>query len=106
MPTATSTPAVERARTLADDLIRPLAEQVDRTVVPRTHLDALPAGEQLEDRLVVRTTVALVAASGGSAMSRDAAPQRLAREAMFRLVQAQTGPTREATLQLLRELGA
>ena len=78
-------------------------------------LDDVPAAEHLDDRLavrasvlelVVRTAVALVAATGGSAMAADAAPQRLAREALFLLVQAQTAPTREATLQLLRELGS
>jgi hypothetical protein len=33
-----------------------------------------------------------------------AAPQRLAREAVFYLVQAQTPQVREATLQLLRDV--
>lgn len=78
-------------------------------------LDDVPADEAVEDRLAVRASVlelgvrtatALVAATGGSAMARDAAPQRLVREAMFLLVQAQTGPVREATLQLLRDTGA
>ena len=40
MTTATSTPPLERARSLADELICPAAEQVDRSVVPRSHLDA------------------------------------------------------------------
>lgn len=75
-------------------------------------LDDVPEQEQVEDRLavraaalelVVRTATALVVATGGSGMSLDAAPQRLAREAVFHLVQAQTSPVREATLQLLRE---
>ncbi len=77
--------------------------------------DELPRGEALEDRmavraasleLAVRSATALVAASGGSAMLLDAAPQRLAREAVFYLVQAQTPAVREATLQLLRDSGA
>lgn len=81
--------------------------------VAYTLVDEVPAGEQLADRLavrasalelVVRTTTALVAATGGAGMSLDAAPQRLAREAVFHLVQAQTAPVREATLQLLRDL--
>jgi alkylation response protein AidB-like acyl-CoA dehydrogenase len=55
--------------------------------------------------LVVRTAAALVAATGGSAMALSAAPQRLMREAVFHLVQAQTAPVREATLQLFRESG-
>jgi uncharacterized protein YbaA (DUF1428 family) len=80
-----------------------------------TLLDDVPADELLEDRLavrasslelVVRTATALVAATGGSAMSLDAAPQRLAREAVFHLVQAQTAPVREAVLQLWRDTGA
>ncbi len=77
-------------------------------------LDEVPAQEQIADRLavrasslelVVRTAAALVAATGGSAMVLSAAPQRLMREAVFHLVQAQTGPVREATLQLFRESG-
>ena len=71
-------------------------------------VDHVPAHEQVPDRLalrgaslelVVRAASALVAATGGSAMSLASAPQRLAREALFHLVQAQTGPVREATLQ-------
>ena len=80
--------------------------------VAYTLIDDAPAGEHIDDRLavraaslelVVRTATALVAATGGSAMALDAAAQRLAREALFQLVQAQTAPVREATLQLLRE---
>lgn len=83
--------------------------------VAYTLLDDVEPGELLEDRLtvrasalelVVRTATALVAATGGSAMSRQAAPQRLVREAIFALVQAQTTPVREATLQLWRDAGA
>lgn len=75
-------------------------------------VDHVPGSEQLTDRLalraaslelLMRAATALVAATGGSAMARDAAPQRLAREALFHLVQAQTPPVREATLQLLLE---
>ncbi|WP_198950847.1 acyl-CoA dehydrogenase family protein [Kineosporia sp. A_224] len=36
-------PAVVAARTLADDLLAPAAAEVDRTTVPRSHLDALAA---------------------------------------------------------------
>lgn len=75
-------------------------------------LDHVPPYEQVEDRLAlraaalelgVRAATALVAATGGGAMALQAAPQRLAREALFHLVQAQTGPVREATLRHLRE---
>ena len=46
-----------------------------------------------------RTSGALVAAWAGAAMSLDHPAQRWAREALFHLVQAQTGPVREATLR-------
>ena len=69
------------------------------------HLDHRLEVRAASLELVVRTATALVAATGGSAMSLDAAPQRLAREALFQLVQAQTAPVREATLQLLRDVG-
>ena len=83
--------------------------------VADTLVDDVPAEELVEDRLAVRasslelalrTATALVAATGGAAMSLDAAPQRLAREAVFYLVQAQTPPVREAVLQLWRDTGA
>ncbi|MCW2613624.1 MAG: sle, partial [Frankiales bacterium] len=38
-----TSPAVLRARALADELLRPAAERVDRDVVPRSHLDAWAA---------------------------------------------------------------
>lgn len=78
-------------------------------------VDHVPPDEQLADRLAlravsldvaVRATTALIVASGGGAMSLDAAPQRLAREAMFHLVQMQTAPVREATLQRLLDATA
>ena len=117
----------EAVRRLADTASRrddgtaaALAQQLGREGerlrrVAYTLIDDVPAQEQIEDRLsvraaslelVLRATTALVAATGGSAMALDAAPQRLMREAVFHLVQAQTAPIREATLQLLRESGA
>ena len=75
-------------------------------------IDHVPADEQIDDRLalraealelLVRSATALVTATGGSAMAIGAAPQRRLREAGFMLVQAQTGPVREATLQRLLE---
>jgi hypothetical protein len=117
----------EAVRRLADTASRrddgtaaALAQQLGREGerlrrVAYTLIDDVPAKEQIEDRLAVRaaslelavrTTTALVAASGGAAMALSAAPQRLMREAVFHLVQAQTTPVREATLQLLRESGA
>ena len=75
-------------------------------------VDHVPPDEQVDDRLalrgaslelVVRAATALVSATGGSALALDAAPQRLVREAVFHLVQAQTGPVRRATLERLLE---
>jgi uncharacterized protein YbaA (DUF1428 family) len=97
------------AAALAQQLARE-GERLRR--VAYTLIDDVPAREHVDDRLavraaslelVVRSATALVAATGGSAMAADAAPQRLMREAVFHLVQAQTAPVREATLQLLRE---
>lgn len=73
-------------------------------------IDEVPAGERVPERLalraasldlVVRAATALVTATGGSAISATSPAQRLAREALFHLVQAQTWPVREATLQRL-----
>ena len=83
--------------------------------VAETLLEDVAPEELVDDRLAVRASAlelalrsatALVAATGGAAMSLDAAPQRLAREAVFYLVQAQTAPVRQAVLQLWRDSGA
>ena len=109
----------ETASRRDDGTAAALAQQLGREGerlrrVAYTLIDDVPAQEQIEDRLavrvaslelVVRTTTALVAATGGAAMAMSAAPQRLVREAVFHLVQAQTAPIREATLQLMRESG-
>ncbi|MGH3489076.1 MAG: hypothetical protein ACRDP8_14340, partial [Actinopolymorphaceae bacterium] len=50
-------------------------------------------------RLMVDATTALVAVGGGRSMTMTDPAQRLAREAAFLLVQAQTRPAREALLQ-------
>ena len=101
-----------QAAQLADALAREGDELRERAY---RLLDDVPADEQIDERLqvraaslelVVRSAAALVAATGGSAMALAAAPQRLAREAIFHLVQAQTGPVREATLALLTERSA
>jgi alkylation response protein AidB-like acyl-CoA dehydrogenase len=73
-------------------------------------VDDVAPEERLQERLdlraasldlVVRAATALVTATGGSATSLANPAQRLAREALFHLVQAQTPPVREATLQRL-----
>jgi alkylation response protein AidB-like acyl-CoA dehydrogenase len=62
---------------------------------------AIAEGSAERDRgldLARRATDALVAASGGGAISLDHPAQRLSREATFYLIQAQTGDLRAATL--------
>lgn len=105
--------ARRRADPVAADLAARLGDEADE--LRRSAyalLDHVPPYEQVEDRLAlraaalelgVRAATSLVAATGGGAMALSAAPQRLAREALFHLVQAQTGPVREATLRHLRE---
>ncbi len=97
------------ARTLADRL---QDESDELRTAAYALLDHVPPDEQVEDRLAlraasqelgVRAATALVIATGGGAMALEAAPQRLAREALFHLVQAQTGAVREAALLHLLE---
>ncbi|MDQ3304689.1 MAG: acyl-CoA/acyl-ACP dehydrogenase [Actinomycetota bacterium] len=77
-------------------------------------LDEVAAEEAVDERLAlrahalelgVRAATALVVASGGAGMSRSSPAQRLVREALFHLVQAQTPPVRQATLARLAEVG-
>jgi len=81
--------ARERAYQLIDDV--PAAECVDERIALRA--EAL--------QLTLRATAAGVAAQGGKAMSTEHPAQRLARAALFMLVQAQTPKLRAATLALL-----
>lgn len=74
-------------------------------VAPEEELDARLALRAHALELGVRAATALVAASGGAGMSRSAPAQRLAREALFHLVQAQTPLVRRATLDRLAEVG-
>ena len=73
-------------------------------------LDDVPADDRLDDRLAARleamevmraATSGAVIAGGGRAMAASAPAQRLAREAMFLLVQAQTTALRSAQLRHL-----
>ncbi len=105
--------ARDRGDATAAELANRLRDEADALRVQAYALiDHVPADEQIEDRLalraealelLVRSATALVAATGGSAMAVGSAPQRRLREAGFMLVQAQTGPVREATLQRLLE---
>ena len=74
-------------------------------------MDDVPAAEELDRRLALRAeallfgveaTSALVTSVGGRAMTADHPAQRWAREALFHLVFAQTGPARATTLARLR----
>jgi alkylation response protein AidB-like acyl-CoA dehydrogenase len=71
-------------------------------------IDEAGAAEQVERRLelrscahqlMVQATTAYVVACAGRAMSASSPAQRLAREAMFMLIQAQTAQARTAALQ-------
>ena len=105
--------AAGRRDATAAELARRLRDEADALRVQAyALLDHVPPAEQVEDRLalraealelLMRSATALVTVTGGSAMGSDAAPQRRLREAGFMLVQAQTGPVREATLQRLLE---
>jgi hypothetical protein len=70
--------------------------------------DTVPPNDAIDERLELRAialellvavTSALVAANAGPAMAVGSPAQRKAREALFLLVQAQTGPARAATLE-------
>jgi len=86
------------------------AELMERRAECYRLSDEVPAGHALAQRLtakteavdlMVRATTALVAAGGGASLSLDAPAQRLAREALFLVVQAQTVEVRHATLRRL-----
>jgi alkylation response protein AidB-like acyl-CoA dehydrogenase len=101
----------ERDESVALEVAADLEQQLLALREVAYHLiDDVPAGEQVQQRLVVRArahalacraTAALVTAGAGRSMLLDAAAQRLARVAMFLLVQGQTAPVREATLREL-----
>ncbi len=102
---------LDQLRPGAPELADRLGEQRDQLRTEAYALiDEVRSSEQVERRLelraeaialAVRAATALVVASGGRGMSRDAAPQRLLREAAFHTVQAQTAPVRAATLRHL-----
>lgn len=128
--TANVTPAVFG---LLDTVIRRLAEVAERRgsaqgadlaaalaretaglrVTAYALIDDVPPEERIAERLAVRAhalellnraAVALVAAGAGTSMLSSNPAQRLAREALFHLVQAQTAPVREATLRRFADL--
>ena len=104
--------AASRDATAADLCRRLQAEAEEIRTAAYALIDHVPAAEQIEDRLALRahaleltlrSAAVLVTATGGSAMAASAPPQRHLREAAFLLVQAQTGPVREATLERWQE---
>lgn len=106
--------AVRRGEDEGIDLARRLAREggLVRAEVYRL-IDDVPAEEEIERRLslrahamelTVRATTALVAAGAGASMGLGSPAQRMAREALFHIVQAQTAPVRTATLRRLSDI--
>jgi len=108
-------PGVAEAAAALGDELRERRETADRVSASITRVmadgagaidAAAAAGAAERDRgldLARRATDALVAASGGGAMSLEHPAQRLSREATFFLIQAQTGDLRAASLARLAE---
>ncbi|MFH9861264.1 hypothetical protein [Streptomyces sp. NPDC017202] len=90
-------PLVTRARHLAQTLLAPHAEEVDRTEVPTGHLTEIRRSGLLG--LHAPTTAAAV--GGGRSLSLPNRAQRLAREALFVMVQGRTRDFRGAHLDAL-----
>jgi alkylation response protein AidB-like acyl-CoA dehydrogenase len=115
--------AVDRLRALAEQRDDPAAalaadaverQLLDLRAAAYALVDEVAARERVDERvderlrlraeahvLACRATQALVAAWSGRAVALDAPAQRLAREALFLLVQGQTGAVRAATLERL-----
>ena len=103
----------ERGDAAADRLVAEATEQLESLKASAYFLmDQLDPAERIEDRLALRaqahalalrTTAALVTLGAGRSMLLDAPAQRLAREALFLLVQGQTAAVREATLRRLAQ---
>ena len=89
------------ARLLGD---RDLVEQVDaaRSVLDAADTDALPSARSEASLLAMRAATMLVTSKAGRSVLGDDHAQRLAREAMFLLVQGQTSEIREHQLATLR----
>jgi len=102
----------ERTDPVADAVAGEVQEQLDEVRTAAYALaDDAADGERIEERLrlraeahllAIRATTALVTVGAGRSMLLDSAAQRLARVALFLLVQGQTAAVREATLQALR----
>ncbi len=81
----------------------PLDEQLSeaRQEIDAATVDRLPAARARLGDLCVRATCALVASTGGSALFVEQQAQRLAREALFLLVQGQTPEIKRYHLERL-----
>jgi alkylation response protein AidB-like acyl-CoA dehydrogenase len=90
---AAATRIGERLRQVRAETYR-LVDEEDPDQFTERRLDLRARAHQV----MIAATTALVLAGAGRAMSADAPAQRLAREAMFMLIQAQTGPARAAAL--------
>jgi hypothetical protein len=109
--------AVRRLRERDDPAATALADAV-KTAADKLRsaayalIDDVEPGQQVDERLrlraqahalACRATQGLVAVGAGRSMLLDSAAQRLARVALFLLVQGQTVAVREATLRVLAE---
>ena len=81
---------------LLDDQLSEARQQIDAATA-----DQLPAARARLGDLCVRATAALVASTGGSALFVEHQAQRLAREALFLLVQGQTPEIKRHHLERL-----
>jgi alkylation response protein AidB-like acyl-CoA dehydrogenase len=91
-----------------DSLARDVAagwERLDAIANRPEHVDEAPRLRAELSELALRCSAALVAANAGMAISRDRHPQRLAREALFCLVQGQDPRMRSAEIELLSRTG-
>jgi alkylation response protein AidB-like acyl-CoA dehydrogenase len=109
--------AVRRLWERDDEAARAVADSVETELTSLRMsayelADDVPAGRRVDERLKLRArahllscraTTALVALGAGRSMLLDSPAQRLARVALFLLVQGQTVDVRRATLQALAQ---
>ena len=76
-----------------------------RSLLDTSEFDDMPAARANMTALAVKSTSALVASIGGSAMMAGHQAQRLAREALFLLVQGQTPEIKKRHVELLTGIG-
>jgi hypothetical protein len=81
----------------------PIDDALDaaRLALDQADAEAMPRARAGATDLALRATAALMAAGGGRAIGRDEHSQRLAREALFLVVQGQTPAIRAAQIERL-----